>query len=244
MSSFSLLKKTAASLCLIGLPIVSANAATMYFDDFSGDGLSGLNGTTPDTTTGGNTWAASGDWANDGSTTATGTAADDDNAFLAFTPVAGNVYTVSASLATPSGGVSGTQWGAIGFTNTNTLNTVFWDNGTIPWILYRENNEVVSWTGPGIAGNVSEGTFSGPINYSIVLDTTNATNWTAQWLVNGSEVRAATSIGTPMINYVGLGRVGGAAVEFNSFELTVIPEPSTMALLGLGGMVLLRRRRA
>ena len=80
---------------------------------------------------------------------------------------------------------------------------------------------------------------------SIVLDTTNAA-WTAQWLVNGSEVRAAVSIGTPTINSIGLGRSDGASVDFSSYSLsdnTVIPEPSTTALIGLGGLALILRRR-
>ena len=237
---------TLAALAGLALAAGSAQAVVLYQDDF-GDGLSDLHGRTPDTTTGGNTWTASTDWKNDGAAAATGAANDDDNAFLDFTPTAGTIYTLTASLATPSGGVNDTSWGGIGFTDTNTLTNAFWENAASPWVLYRENTQVVSFDGPGTSGtNVGEGNFTGPVTLSIVLDTTNALDWTAQWLVNGSEVRAAESIGTPTINSVGLGRVGGAAVDFSSFSLsdnTAIPEPSTSALIGLGGLALILRRR-
>lgn len=238
---------TAAALTLTALALAatSAQAAVIYQDDFSGDGTANLAGTTPDTTTGGNTWIASTDWKNDGSLA--GAVNAGDNAFLAFTPSTGTVYTLTVSLATPSGSTNATAWGAVGFTADNLLTDFdFWQstNNASPWVLYRQNTQVVTLDGPGVSGtNTGVGNFSGPITYSIVLDTTIASDWTAQWLVNGTEVRPAESIGTPTINYVGLGGALGADVDFSSFSLEVIPEPSAVLLGGFGLLALLRRRR-
>ena len=78
---------------------------------------------------------------------------------------------------------------------------------------------------------------------SIVLNT-EATAWTAEWFVDASSVRSETFVSNPTgINYVGLGRDNCANVTFSNFNLSVVPEPSSAALLGLGGLALLRRRR-
>ena len=233
-----------AAFASFGLAASSAQAATtLYYDDFGGDGLSDLNGTTPDTTIGTNIWEASTRWDNDGSVDPNAQKPE-DNAFLAFNPVAGNIYTLSASLAIPLN-AEGKNWAAIGFTEDNTLDNAFWENNGGPWVIYRETTQVMSDKGPGIAGLVDEGNHTGPISLSIVLDTTNATDWTAQWSVDGNIVRVAESIGTRTIKYVGLGRSNGVEADFSSFELTSIPEPSSYALLaGCFGLtwVMLRRR--
>ena len=60
----------------------------------------------------------------------------DDSAFLAFTPTAGNIYTLSATMTVPTGG-STTGWVALGFAETNTTTGSFYANNAAPWILYR-----------------------------------------------------------------------------------------------------------
>lgn len=47
----------------------------------------------------------------------------------------------------------------------------------------------------------------------------------------------------PTINYVGFVTEGGLTGSVSAFELSAVPEPSTYALMGLGGLALLLRIR-
>jgi len=245
------------ALALAGLAVAnSANAAAivLYSDDFSGASTDPLHATTPDTTIGTSTWIAHPNWRADGSiagATGTGTLANDQSAFLAFVPQTGKIYTLSATLAKPTG-TGGGMWAGIGFTN-DTLGTAAGNNsesffaGTNaagPWMLYRANaNEIAAFAGPGTAdGSGNKSPYTGTQTMTIVLDTTSAF-WKAEWFVGASSIHTFTYETNPTISYIGLGRENNAGANFSSFSLTVIPEPSTALaglLLGLG---LLRRRR-
>lgn len=227
-----------AALAALALASASATAATLYSETFSG-GSETLHASTPDITTGGAAWSSQG-WNKNGTVDA-GT--DADNAFLAFTPTVGKVYTLSATLTQPSGA----SWAAIGFTENSNVAIDFWENTptvTAPWVLYRAAaGNVDSFLGPLTGGVEDEGDHPGGISLSILLNTEGAA-WTAEWFVNGGSVRSETFASNPTgINYVGLGRENNTDVIFSSFSLTVIPEPSVAALFGLGGLALLRRRR-
>ena len=116
-------------------------ASTIYNETFSGLSTTDLNGTAPDTTTGGEVWSSSTDWNKDGSTDALSTGGD--SAFLAFTPETGKVYTLSATLDTPSG----PAWAAIGFVEASNTEIDIWQNitaATVPWVLYRSNTNVAT----------------------------------------------------------------------------------------------------
>ena len=234
---------SALAVGLLALPAQHAAASTIYNETFSGAGTTDLNGTAPDTTTGGEVWSASTDWKKDGSIVAGGIT--DDNAFLAFTPESGKVYTLSATLATPSG-----AWAAVGFTETantggGTGNDDFWRNNPDevgPWVLYRSSTNVDSFLGPLTGGAEDEGDHVGPITLSIELNTQGAA-WSAEWFINGGSVRSETFATNPTnISYVGLSRESGAGASFDNFSLTVVPEPGSLALLGLGGLLIARRR--
>ena len=114
-------------------------------------------------------------------------------------------------------------------------------------MLYRSDThsspgQVVSFLGPGLTSSAGEGTYTGSTTLTIVLNT-EAAAWTAEWFVNGGSVRSEAYGSNPTINYVGLGIEDGASTTFSNFELTVVPEPGSLALMGLGGLLIARRRR-
>ena len=195
----------------------------IYSETFSDVGA--LHGSTPDVTTGGATWTAS-DWEENGTTgtiAVVNSSGEDDSAFLPFTPVTGNVYTLSATMTVPSGG-QGTGWAAIGFAATNTTTGSFWANNTAPWILYRPDTNVDSFLGPGTGGSADEGNWATSVTFSIILNTENPA-WTAEWFIDDGSgpvsVRSETFGTNPTIGYAGFGRENGNTTAIDNFNLTV-----------------------
>jgi hypothetical protein len=239
---------TLAVVAIVSMGTV-ANAAVIYSDDFSGSGASGLHDTTPDTTTGGVKWVAASNYKADGSSTALNQA----TMSLAFTPVDGLVYTLDAQFETIDGG----QWVQFGFGNGQPTTGVNWSGRA--WNLLRASSDttnVHSTYGSGFGG-AGPWTSLGLLRYDddmdvrIVLDTTAAT-WTARYYAKAGNVgtyteviAAAKDITDETIDAIGFSTFnsGDNSVEFNSFSLTVIPEPATMSLLALGGLGVLARRR-
>lgn len=241
------IKQLLTTAALVGFTAIQASAAiVLYSDNFSGNVANNLHATTPDTTIGTNTWTAQTNWKANGSIAGTGTAvgAADHSAFLAFTPTTGMVYTLSATLAKPAG-TGGGMWAGIGFTNNNLTGNFFGGtNNASPWMIYRaEIDQIATFGGPGTtngSGNLSG--YTGSQTMTIVLDTTGA-QWEAEWFVGAVSVDTFTYTTNPTISFIGLGRENGAGADFSSFSLTAVPEPSTALLGGLGGLLLLLRRR-
>lgn len=253
-NTMTTIRQLLTTAALVGFTAIPASAVTvLYSDDFSGAAANNLHATTPDTTIGTNTWIAHTNWKADGSIAGgvLAVAANDQSAFLAFTPTTGLIYTLTATLAKPTGTGNG-MWAGIGFTN-DTLGTAAGNNsqsffaGTnaaSPWMLYRTNvNEIAAFGGPLTAngsGNLSP--YTGAQTLTIVLDTTGLA-WEAEWFVGATSIHTFTYETNPTISYIGLGRENDAGADFSSISLTVIPEPSTALLGGLGMLALLRRRR-
>ncbi len=241
---------TLAGLAGLALASGSLQAATIYSETFSDGSVAtptDLNGSTPDVTIGVNTWSAS-EWQENGSTTTIATSTsttNEDSAFLAFTPTAGNIYTLSATMSVPTGGAT-TGWVGLGFAETNTTTGSFFSNNAAPWILYRPDTNVDSFLGVGATNSADEGNWSVSATFSLVLNT-EAAAWTAEWFIDGGSVRGPVAYGTnPTIGYVGFGRENGNKSSIDNFSLSdnsVITEPSTTALIGLGGLALILRRR-
>ncbi len=118
------LRLTFAVVVLLGATAVPAS--TVYHDNFTNAGTdrggpytSSLAGTAPttDNNGGGNTWTfavETGGWGQTGSGYATPTSSN----YLPFVPVAGYVYTLSATIDTSGWSTNSASWFTIGFTST------------------------------------------------------------------------------------------------------------------------------
>ena len=180
-------------------------AADIYFDDFSGDGLSGLDGTAPDIRPGTETWISADGWANDG-TNSTSWA----SAILPFVPSGDNVYQLSATLDVTEGDE---EWFALGFAQDNNFRN--WVDSTNPvgWILNRETGASVSSLGPKEEGQVDHATTNEPYDFMMELDT-NPALWTVEWFAAPEgqplvSIRGPVEFTTnPTITHVGFGASG------------------------------------
>lgn len=237
-----------ACFALLAAPLP---ASVLFSEDFSG-GNADLNGSTPDSTTGGAAWVASANFNQDGSIDqGTGSAT------LAFTPANGFVYNLDASIS----GVSGDgDWFALGFANgqsaLSTTNDRFISGNVVgtAWILMKgdaSGSANSSFLGLGTPGTGNHGLTSqaawaaltnenpgGDIDLRIVLDTSGGTGtWTATWFakrpadVTYTEVRPATAMLTESCNAVGLAisneGVFGTIQSFSLSDDGVSPSDTT-----------------
>ena len=247
-------KTTLAALAGLALAAGSAQAAVIFADDFIGNpdtGLDGLNGESPDVGSG--TWVASSSFNANG----TYIAGAGSSATLAFAPSDGFIYTLDARVNIATSG----QWIALGFgdgQSTAVGNNSRFTNGSTPlgavWMLRIDgaagrasqdgtNGQHETWTG---VDNVT-----GSIDLRIVLDTQTTGDWTATWFAKDDGDTSYTEVWTTenviseaSIDSVGFALSGGSATgSIGSFSLSTVPEPSATALLGLGCLALILRRR-
>jgi hypothetical protein len=246
---------------------------TLYYDNFDGAAGTDLHGTTPDITTGGATWVAGVDFDADGTVTyANVDGSLGDGAYLPFTPVGGTVYTLTAFIDTrpsPLRSNNPNDWIAMGFARTNTpKERRFYDDpggANLPggeyWMMTRTNLAVAPNYDQDFVGYRTNGGPGGSLtssadNLKIVLNTSVAP-WTVSWYFNGILDRTVNvGAGPPAFVNDPFGVGIQPISDFNYIMISnnrcngfiddvtlSIPEPATIALLALGGL-LLRRKRA
>ncbi len=193
MKSHPLLRFLALLAFVAFGPAAVSGQTILYSEDFTGDAVTLLTGTTPDTTTNAATWTAGSRFTTNGILTA---ATGNHSALLPFVPVQGNIYSVSADINTTAGGQN---WISLGFSAAvNALpNNRFADGPFVAMatFLVRENRG--SGTGATDAqfflGETTMNLTSFPtpptgvVNVRITLDATDAdsANWTVALFVNG-----------------------------------------------------------
>jgi hypothetical protein len=221
---------------LFGFAAPVTQGAVIYQDNFTGSGSNTLIGTTPTVTTGGNSWVGT-----DPSFAANGQAVANAGAYLPFSPLVGDVYTLQGTLNPVSSGGDG--WFAFGFT---TVGLPF--NGSPSWFLVKPSNiggDVYSVKNGSLTalGNVTNSSNV----FTIALNTTGI-NWVSTFSVNGTVLDTQTFTGgAPAISYIGIyanADTLATGSRITNLELSSVPEPSGGVIaLGAAGIFLVRRRR-
>lgn len=260
------------------------HADVIYQDNFSGaSGTalggnvlpvdSGLDGGTAGATWQANTTTASNPdaiWQYSGSNSASilspnGTGARDTNliadALLPFTPQAGYVYDLEATITVPSGGTDNGHWLGLAFENFENGGTgggaaALSNDGATGLAIVRDavssgaSLNIFQGAAGGTGGQANyniPGGVGTPVTVDVLLNTLGGlSDETIDWEINGVSVGAPVTLsGNPAINYVAFGDDTAPSGTVTNFSLTAtVPEPASLGLLvTTGGVFGLRRRR-
>lgn len=260
MKTRTTLSLAAASAGLI-LAATSANAAVIVAESFGGSGAA-LNGTAAGTFAAGitsaggsSTWTAGTDFLDNGVVTDN---AAKSAAYLNLGSYINDTKGTAAGMFELTMTISKTTstWLSLGFATSNTPGTGgdFTGLSGMGNIIYRADGELDMWAGPGATFGSNDGPNgnSGARTLTVSLDLTPAggyngtTNFgTVSWSDSGLgdlgsvTYTSAANFGSILISE----SASGGTVSALSLDHTAIPEPTTTALLGLGGLALILRRR-
>lgn len=146
-----------------------------------------------------------------------------------YTSTASGATTTLASLVFVGGVTNAGQ--SVSFQFLNPDNTLAADSG--PLALPQGGNFI--WTITfGALPDGSDSTFAIPT--AGILQITVGTGGTGRWFLTPT----APIVGT---NNVGFGGGSTQTSPYNAFSLNAVPAPASLALMGLGGLVIGRRRR-
>ncbi len=248
-----LLAATSLVVAMLGTMTSAVSASIVYQDSFTG-GTANLDGAAPSVDHGTSTvWTAGATsgpgngagagvgWFDNGSTSLSG---NSGGAYLSFTPVNGNIYTLTTGIDPTAG-----NWLAIGFVKTpNTINPLN-GSGAYAWVLISPGGGGQIFTGPDTSNANGGFTGTSSVNTVSIVLNTQAAAWTYQVFDNAVAAEASPVVFStnPTITAVGLGN-SSATGTFSNFELSsaAVPEPPSLGLVAVGGLglLLLKRRKA
>lgn len=257
------MKRILCTLMVVGLLAGSAWAEILIQEGFAGSGSDSLSGKVPDMLDAGLgsvAWQAGsiykqdGSFAGDGAAIVDLTATGTDGYINDRKGTASGLFTLAVSYNAPTEPAA-SDFITLGFFNTNApdLGTHFASGDTgLATCLWRVSGEIVFYEGEGNNGNEVNSSLTGDQTFIIDLD---LTDWNGADNFGSSELSymdgpTKTSIGSVefqsdySFDAVGLSVNDVTDGQVNSLELTMVPEPMTLGILAIGGLVALRRRRS
>jgi hypothetical protein len=258
-----------ATLIMCG-SLERAQTQTIYSQDFTSGSATTLHGTAPtlaNAFAGGSsiaTWNVLSNSATASMNTDGTIGGNQNTALLSFTPQAGNLYTLSAtvSFTAPAG-----SWVALGFAGHNPAQNAGSAKMTdtsatgpdgFDWMIVNDatgaNEQFFSGGGatPGAGIGGAQALLSGAGTFTLTLNLdTSGSLWTISSFIDGVQLGTGfTYVSNPTITAVGIGEntLGAPGnVKWDTFNLnaSAVPEPSAFALTGLGAamLVILRRKK-
>jgi len=230
-TTLSLIATLTASAALLG----AAHSAIIYQDDFNTDGA--LNGSI---SSHGENWVNT---SSDDLYKLVGLLivdGDDKTASITGLTLSVNTtYSLSMDVNVTAGG---SDWFGMGFRTNSFVHII---SGTAASMLHRNSPAVQMFTENGGYG---QGAVAGTglQNIEIILTTgSSLANSTVSYAVDGVAVGSTQNINANGVDGVFLATRDTARGYIDNFELRAdaVPEPSSTALLGLGGLALILRRR-
>lgn len=224
----------------LGSLATGLSAQTILYEETFDGGATGLNNETPSISVTSPTHGTGGDWTSASNILANGSVNSSvgTSASLAFGPADGFIYELSITV-----NYAGSGFTAVGFTGSSSFTGAMFDTGGgMLWGFTRPGGssdfQVAHADPAGGANNVgSANNATNPSTLTILLDTTEGTgSWDVEWYVAGtaSPIASLDNISTAYetaINGVSIGTNNSNGSDFQSFQLSTIPEPSTYAAL-------------